>query len=511
MAPRMPASRSSIMNLMKMSHSSGCPCHGCSTLRSSAASSIKAGVNMINGHNAQAGSTARGYATPVDTQLQKEYAFELAASNIRFGEGVTKEVGMDFANMKARKVGVFTDPTVRNLTPMKQSIEGLEAQGVKYEIFDRVRVEPNDKSWADAMSFARQNDFSHFLAVGGGSVMDTAKVANLFTCYPDAELLDFVNAPIGKGIPVDKLLRPLIAIPTTAGTGSETTGTAIFDHSASSAKTGIASRAMRPLLGIVDPYNTETCPVAVHISAGLDVLFHALESYTAIPYYERVPRPQNPLQRPAYQGRNPISDVFSLWALKQTVKYLPRVAKDPMGDTEARGQMLLAATFAGIGFGNAGVHLCHGISYPISGLNKTLVNYSHPGYKTDHPLIPHGLSVCLTGPGVFEFTAPSAPDRHREIAEIFGGKEEADAIKRLPDSDIGPLIHDRIAKFLGETLGMPRGLSAIGYKSEHIPALVKGSMPQRRVLDLAPGIGDVAGGSDGEAHLTRVIERSMSY
>lgn len=107
--------------------------------------------------------------------------------------------------------------------------------------------------------------------------MDTAKVANLFTCYPDAELLDFVNAPIGKGIPVDKVLRPLLAVPTTAGTGSETTGTAIFDHSASSAKTGIASRALRPLLGIVDPLNTETCPVAVHISAGLDVLFHALE------------------------------------------------------------------------------------------------------------------------------------------------------------------------------------------------------------------------------------------
>lgn len=139
--------------------------------------------------------------------------------------------------------------------------------------------------------------------------------------------------------------------------------------------------------------------MAVCAACPTPLSLHCLQSYTAIPYQERVPRPQNPLQRPAYQGRNPISDVFSLWALKQTVKYLPRVAKDPMGDTEARGQMLLAATFAGIGFGNAGVHLCHGISYPISGLNKTLTNYYHPGYKSDHPLIPHGLSVCLTGPG----------------------------------------------------------------------------------------------------------------
>lgn len=137
------------------------------------------------------------------------------------------------------------------------------------------------------------------LAVGGGSVMDTAKVANLFTCYPKAEILDFVNAPIGKGRPVDKVLRPLLAVPTTAGTGSETTGTAIFDYSKGNAKTGIASRAMRPLLGIVDPLNTETCSTAVHISSGLDVLFHAIESYTAIPYTERVPRPTNPINRPA--------------------------------------------------------------------------------------------------------------------------------------------------------------------------------------------------------------------
>lgn len=142
---RVPASRQSILNLMRMSHSSGCPCHGCSSLRNSALSSVRAGLNMVAGHNAQAGSTRRGYATPVDAQLEKEYAFELAASNIRFGEGVTKEVGMDFQNLGARKVGVFTDPTIKDLTPMRQSIEGLEAQGIKYEVFDRVRVEPNDE------------------------------------------------------------------------------------------------------------------------------------------------------------------------------------------------------------------------------------------------------------------------------------------------------------------------------------------------------------------------------
>ncbi|PWN48123.1 putative alcohol dehydrogenase [Violaceomyces palustris] len=506
-----PASRSAITNLMRLSHSAGCPCHGCSTARQGGVNMIRAGINMISKHGSQPGTNSRGYATPVDLASQKEYAFELAASNIRYGEGVTKEVGMDMANLKAKKVGVFTDTTVRGLTAMRQTIQGLESAGVKYEIFDKVRVEPNDKSWAEAIAFARAQDFSHFLAVGGGSVMDTAKVANLFTCYPEADLLEFVNAPIGRGTPIDKQLRPLICVPTTAGTGSETTGTAIFDHSETESKTGIASRALRPVLGIVDPLNTETCPTAVHISSGLDVLFHALESYTAIPYTERMPRPANPLQRPAYQGRNPISDVFSLWALKQTVKYLPRVARDRT-DVEARGQMLLASTFAGIGFGNAGVHLCHGMSYPISGLNKKLAHYKHEGYQVDHPIVPHGISVALTGPAVFDFTAPSSPDRHREVAAIFKGHDSASEstdIARIPDSDVGALVYDRIAEFLSN-LGVPRGLSKLGYKDEHIPSLVKGTIPQRRVLDLAPGIGDVMG-SDGHEHLTRILEKSMSY
>lgn len=233
--------------------------------------------------------------------------------------------------------------------------------------------------------------------------------------YKDADLYDFINAPIGKGLPISKTLRPLIAgmydafwtpvkltpghqVPTTAGTGSETTGTAILDITSKSFKTGIASRALKPALGIVDTFNTESCPTAVHISAGLDVLFHSLESFTAIPfvhssplllesdrpacrYTERSPRPTNPILRPAYQGSNPVADIFSLWALEQTVKYLPKVAKDKENN-EARRQLLyvsisleprialrllrrLAASFAGIGFGNAGVHLCHGMSYPV--------------------------------------------------------------------------------------------------------------------------------------------------
>jgi len=453
-------------------------------------------------------SQFRKFASP--TATHKEYAFEVAAANLRFGDGVTREVGMDLKNMKASKVALFTDNTVLNLPPMKKAVESLEREGVPFTIYSNVNVEPTETSWRDAISWSRDQDCSHFLAVGGGSVIDTAKAANLMTVYKDADLMDFVNAPIGKGTPISQTLRPLIAVPTTAGTGSETTGSAILDITSKSFKTGIASRALKPVLGIVDSENTETCPTAVHVSAGLDVLFHALESYTAIPYYERMPRPRNPIQRPAYQGSNPVADIFSLWALREAREHLPRIYRNK-DDFESRKQMMYGASLAGIGFGNAGVHLCHGISYAVSGLNKTGPKYKHAGYQVSTPIVPHGISVALSGPAVFKFTAPSSPSRHREALAIFKRVSTSDpSIARLSDESVGPALFDAIADFLFKELEIPQGLQAIGYSKEDIPRLVKGTIPQRRVLDLAPGIGDVAG-ADGEEHLTQIIEESMKY
>ncbi|PMD27662.1 Dehydroquinate synthase-like protein [Hyaloscypha hepaticicola] len=419
------------------------------------------------------------YATPVDMSRQKEYAFEMAASSIRFGPGVTKEVGMDFKNMGAKRVCVVTDSVVKNLDAMKQVIEGLTREGVEFTVFDGCRVEPKDSSIKEAIDFAKPYQPDAFLAVGGGSVIDTAKLMNLYTCYPDAEFLDFVNAPLGKGLPIDKPLKPLIAVPTTAGTGSETTGTAIFDLVAKRAKTGIAHRNLKPTLGICDPLNTRTMPSAVHASSGLDVLCHSLESWTAIPYFERIPRPSNPINRPAYQGANPISDIFSLQALRSTVKYLPRAVKDPE-DHEAQSQMLLAATLAGVGFGNAGVHLCHGMSYPISGQNP---GYKHPGYQVSSPIIPHGVSVAVSAPAVFRFTGASNPDRHLAAAEAFGID-----ISNVKKESAGEVLAEALTKFLADLGDQPKGLKDLGFKREHLDDLVEGTIPQARVLMLAPGL-----------------------
>src|SRR6201996_4770118 len=317
------------------------------------------------------------------------------------------------------------------------------------------RVVLMDNRIKDAIAFAKPYQPDAFLAVGGGSVIDTAKLMNLYTCFPDAEFLDFVNAPLGKGLPITKPLKPLVAVPTTAGTGSETTGTAIFDLVEKRAKTGIAHRNLKPTLGICDPINTRTMPSTVHSSSGLDVLCHSLESWTAIPFNERVPRPTNPILRPAYQGANPISDIFSLSALRATVKYLPRSVRDP-DDMEAQSEMLLAATLAGVGFGNAGVHLCHGMSYPISGQNP---GYKHAGYKVDRPIIPHGVSVAVSAPAVFKFTGPSNPERHLAAAEAFGVD-----ISNVKRESAGEVLGEALSKFLADLGDQPKGLKDLGFK-----------------------------------------------
>ncbi len=224
--------------------------------------------------------------------MQREYAFEMVASNIRFGRGVTREVGMDLADFGARRVMVVTDPHVAELSPVATVLEAIKAEKVEFALFDRARVEPTDGSFQEAIAFAQAEPFDAFVAVGGGSTIDTAKAANLYSTYP-ADFLHYVNPPIGEGAPIPGPLKPLIAIPTTAGTGSETTGVAIFDLEEMRAKTGIAPRRLKPTLGLIDPENTRTLPPMVAAVTGLDVFSHALESNTAQPITER-PRPERP-------------------------------------------------------------------------------------------------------------------------------------------------------------------------------------------------------------------------
>ena len=418
-------------------------------------------------------------------------AYEIATSNIRFGPGTTKEIGMDLKDLGLKRVMVLTDPNLREQAPVQTALAAIAEAGVEYALFDQVRVEPTDASFKAAIAYAQQG-FDGFVAVGGGSVMDTAKAANVYTTYP-ADFLTYVNAPIGRGEPVPGPLKPLIAVPTTAGTGSETTGVAIFDFVEMKAKTGMAHRYMRPTLGIVDPDNTRSMPPQVAAATGLDVLSHALESYTALPFDQR-PRPDRPQLRPAYQGSNPISDLWALEALRLVEQFLPRAVADP-SDDEARSAMSLAAALAGIGFGNAGVHLPHGMSYPVAGMVES---YVPEGYAIDYPLVPHGFAVIVNSPAVFRFTAPTCPQRHLRAAEVLG--VDCSGAK---DEDAGAILADRIVSLMRQ-LGAPNGLSALGYGSQHIPALVEGTLPQHRVTKLSPRAADAEG-------LAAIFEDALSY
>ncbi|CAN0120138.1 unnamed protein product [Lampetra planeri] len=431
-------------------------------------------------------------ATAEASKRQTDYAFEMACSNIRYGEGVTQEIGMDLQNLGARNVCVMTDKNLSRLPPVRAVLDSLVSSKINFKVYDDVRVEPTDTSFKKAIAFARSGGFDAYVAVGGGSVMDTCKASNLYSASPDADFLDFVNAPIGKGMPVTATLKPLIAVPTTAGTGSETTGVAIFDYEPLKAKTGIASRAMKPTLGLVDPLHTLHMPERVCANSGFDVLCHALESYTALPYHQRSPCPPNPINRPAYQGSNPISDVWSIHALKIVAKYMKRAVRQ-QDDLEARSSMHLASVFAGIGFGNAGVHLCHGMSYPIAGMVK---HYRAKDYNVDHPILPHGLSVVLTSPAVFTFTAAMCPERHLEAAAILGAD-----VSQAKQADAGSILADTLRALLFD-LNVEDGLSAVGYSSQDIPALVKGTLPQERVTKLSPR-------PQNEEDLAALFEASM--
>ena len=422
--------------------------------------------------------------------LALETAFAMDAASIKFGFGVTAELGFEMRRLGVRRAMVLTDQSLLESTALTNSLQSLDDEGIEYVVYADVSVEPTDASFADAIRFADSGVFDGFVAVGGGSVMDTAKATNLYNTYP-AEFLEYVNAPIGRGTPVPGTLKPLIAVPTTAGTGSETSGVAIFDMKHMHAKTGIANRALKPNVGLVDPQNTRSMPRNVAAFSGFDVLCHGLESYTALPYTKRE-APVDPAHRPAYQGSNPMSDVWAAKAIEIVSRNIRRAVNHPEDD-DARSNMCLAATAAGVGFGTAGVHLPHGMSYPVAGNAR---DYQPDGYPSERPIIPHGLSVILNAPAVFRFTTSANPARHIEAARLMGAD-----VSDVSDAEAGDVLADQIIRLL-QDLDMPNGLSGVGYDESDIDEFVKGTLPQHRVTKLAPR-------PTGADELRKLFEASM--
>ncbi len=417
-----------------------------------------------------------------------ESVFTYGAPQLKFGTGAADEIGFDLAGTGSRRALVITDAGVAATGSPQRVAEAVAAAGLAVRIYDRAHVEPTDASLADAVGFARDTGpWDALVAVGGGSSIDTAKAVALLTSNP-GELMDYVNPPVGGGRAPENPLPPLVAVPTTTGTGAESTTICVLDVLALKVKTGISHVRLRPALAVVDPSLTLSQPAGVTAASGMDVLCHALESLTARPYtsFER----KRPEQRVPYCGANPVADLWSEKALSLLSRAFRQAVRDG-DDLQAREDMALAATFAGLGFGNAGVHIPHANAYPIAGRVR---DFRPEGYPDDHPLVPHGMAVSLTAPEAFRFTFDASPERHLRAARLLapdgGGPSDADLLPAV----LADLMRD---------VGIPDGIGAVGYGEGDVPDLVEGAMKQQRLLATAPK--DVTG-----EDLAGILSRSIS-
>lgn len=409
------------------------------------------------------------------TPQSPESVFTYGAPQLKFGPGAADEIGYDLSLTGAKRVLVVTDPGVAEAGVAQRVADQMGQFAIEAIVWDGTHVEPTDDSLREAVDYGRSNGpWDAFVAVGGGSSIDTAKAINLMTSN-EGELMDYINAPVGGGKAPQNPLKPLVAVPTTTGTGSESTTICVLDVLSLKVKTGISHARLRPTMAVIDPMVTLTQPAGVTAAAGMDILCHALESYTARPYtsYEH----KQPHERVPYCGSNPIADMWSEKALALLAGSFRTAVHD--GDNlEARADMALAATFAGMGFGNAGVHIPHANAYPIAGRVKDF----HPkDYPSHEPMVPHGMSVSLTAPEAFRFTFDADPERHLKAARLLaaGADKNYDCV---PDAELLPTVLIDLMR----DIDIPNGCGAVGYDSSDISDLVEGTMKQQRLLTTSP-------------------------
>jgi alcohol dehydrogenase class IV len=388
-----------------------------------------------------------------------ETTFSLELPHIVFGPGSSAETGSHLARLGVTRTLLVCDPYVSSSGIAGRMQEELRPAGIESGVFDRIAGEPTEASIAEAIEAATAGGWDGFVGIGGGSALDTAKLCALFATHGGG-IYDYLNRPVGEGRRVPGPLLPLVALPTTSGTGSEVTTVAIVDVGV---KSGISHRHLRPRIAIVDPLLTVSCPPGVTASVGLDALLHALEGYTTLPY-DRRPKLE-PAERPPYQGAHPLADLLCAKAIELVGANLRDAVADG-ADVGARSNMALAATIAGVGFGSAGVHIPHALSYPIASLKHA---WSPPGYG-GVAFVPHGLAVAVTAPASFRFIADAAPDRCREAARLIdGGDDLAESLLTL--------MRD---------VGAPTSVTEVGYAEDDIPEIVEGALKQQRLLVNAP-------------------------
>lgn len=400
-----------------------------------------------------------------------ESVFPWSAPDLRFGIGAGREVGHECRRLGIRRALVVSDENVASSGGLDDVRTALAREGIGFEVWTGAQTEPTEASILRAIQTVAGIGFDGVVAVGGGSVIDTAKLINLLTTC-GGEFREYVAPPHGPGRPVDGPLMPMIAMPTTAGTGSECTSVAMVDLDVSHVKAAVSYPGLRPDLAIIDPLNTVTCPPSVTASAGYDAVVQALESLTSLPYDQRPPR-SSPADRPRYSGANPVTSMWCREAVRLSGRFLRRVVLDGT-DLQAREGMSLAALCSRLG--NAGVHIPHANAYAVAGAVR---DYRPDGFRVDRPLVPHGQSVIVTAPAAFDAIHPAAAQPLDQAAELLG-------ISEHDRHEAGAGAIGRWLRQLLADTGGPRDLGHFGLTAADLPSLIDRALDQRRLLACSP-------------------------
>ncbi len=401
-------------------------------------------------------------------------SYTVAIPKLTFGRGSLAEVGQRAHALGLKKVALFTDTMLESGPIIEIVSQSLKQCGIEFNIFSDIRIEPDDDCVMVAAAMLTESNPDGVISVGGGSVIDTAKAALLVAAH-GGHIREYFAKPAGNGKAVPGSVLPHIACPTTSGTGSECTSISVIRINELNTKFVVASPHLLATQAIVDPQCCDSLPGNVVASTGFDLLCHALECYTARAYTKHL-EVKDPNARQLIQGANPFSDLSAQKALEIAGNYLVRGVADNT-DTEARDNLMWGATLAGIAFGNSGTHLPHAMSYGVTHLMNDITSKD---YQVASPFVPHGISVVVSAPSIFNYTAAATPERHLEGAGFLGA-DSKDATK----DEAGEVLSKRLIELMRNT-HIPNGLNGVGFDQTHVKALAESSFRQQRAIANAP-------------------------
>ena len=355
------------------------------------------------------------------------YQFQ-TPTKIISGIGSTAEIIKELNDLHAKMVLLITDPGLVQAGVAQQVVEMLKQAAVEVEIFDAVEPDPSIQVATKAAEMAKNVKANVLIALGGGSAIDTAKSAALLVTN-GGYLKDY--AGVNK---VVKPILPLIAVPTTAGTGSEVTIFAVMSDPEKQEKFTISSALIAPAVAVLDPLLTLKLPPSVTAFTGMDALTHAIEAFTS-------------------SIAQPATDALALSAIKLILKHLP-VAVGRGDNIMARDGMLQASLLAGIAFNNAFLGLAHAIASPLGG----------------HFHVPHGLANAVMLPYVMEYNLPTAVRRYAEIGCALGLQAVGDTPRAVAEKTVAAITQ------LARDINIPEKLSNIGAKEELLPLVARDAL-----------------------------------